>query len=206
MAGTFGWQRPRQAEEACRSNHLTITHRVNLSMTIYKWFRCCEIAGMDRKQCLGKTVEKSAPFENSQRMRQPASEKQPPPFLQKAQKEGHPETSLRIERRPPAATLFPSSPLHGHNPGRRRQQTCLATCERARDRVDVKKDRSVIGDTSTSRISIEESTQFKGGIEIDPTESQTAAGRTCIRFSRQGECDYRVRLRSAVRIAAPKRL
>jgi len=45
----------------------------------------------------------------------------------------------------------------------------------ARDRVDVKKDGSVIGDTSTSRIGIEDSAQFKGRIEIDPTKSQTAA-------------------------------
>jgi len=45
----------------------------------------------------------------------------------------------------------------------------------ARDRVDVKKDGSVIGDTSTSRISIEDSTQFKGRIEIDPSKSQIAA-------------------------------
>src|SRR5260370_41637675 len=78
--------------------------------------------------------------------------------------------------------------------------------ERARDRVDVKKDNSIIGDISTARIGIEDAAQFKGRIEIDPTKSQTAASRMCIRFSRQGECDYHVRLRSAVRIAAPKRL
>ena len=45
----------------------------------------------------------------------------------------------------------------------------------ARDRVDVKKDGSVIGDISTARISIEDGAQFKGRIEIDPTKSQAAA-------------------------------
>lgn len=35
----------RQAEQACRLNHVIITHYVNLSMTIYKCFECCEIAG-----------------------------------------------------------------------------------------------------------------------------------------------------------------
>lgn len=45
----------------------------------------------------------------------------------------------------------------------------------ARDRVDVKKDGSVIGDISTARISIEDGAQFKGRIEIDPAKSQAAA-------------------------------
>ncbi len=45
----------------------------------------------------------------------------------------------------------------------------------SRDRVDVKKDGSVIGDISTARISIEDGAQFKGRIEIDPTKSQAAA-------------------------------
>jgi cytoskeletal protein CcmA (bactofilin family) len=45
----------------------------------------------------------------------------------------------------------------------------------ARDRVDVKKDGSVIGDISTARISIEDGAHFKGRIEIDPTKSQAAA-------------------------------
>ena len=45
----------------------------------------------------------------------------------------------------------------------------------ARDRVDVKKDGSVVGDISTARISIEDGAQFKGRIEIDPTKSQAAA-------------------------------
>ena len=45
----------------------------------------------------------------------------------------------------------------------------------ARDRVDVKKDGSVIGDISTAKISIEDGAQFKGRIEIDPSKSQAAA-------------------------------
>jgi cytoskeletal protein CcmA (bactofilin family) len=45
----------------------------------------------------------------------------------------------------------------------------------ARDRVDVKKDGSVVGDISTARISIEDGAQFKGRIEIDPTKSHNAA-------------------------------
>ena len=45
----------------------------------------------------------------------------------------------------------------------------------SRDRVDVKKDGSVIGDISTARISIEDGAQFKGRIEIDPTKAQAAA-------------------------------
>ena len=46
----------------------------------------------------------------------------------------------------------------------------------ARDRVDIKTDGSVVGDISTSRISIEDGAQFKGRIEIDPGKSQAAAG------------------------------
>ena len=46
---------------------------------------------------------------------------------------------------------------------------------RARDRVDVKTDGSVIGDISTARISIEDGAQFKGRIEIDPTKSPSVS-------------------------------
>ena len=45
----------------------------------------------------------------------------------------------------------------------------------ARDRVDVRKDGSVVGDISTARITIEDGAQFKGRIEIDPSKSQAAA-------------------------------
>ncbi|HTQ62657.1 MAG TPA: polymer-forming cytoskeletal protein [Candidatus Solibacter sp.] len=43
-------------------------------------------------------------------------------------------------------------------------------------RVDIKTDGSVIGDISTSRISIEDGAHFKGRIEIDPAKAQAAAG------------------------------
>jgi cytoskeletal protein CcmA (bactofilin family) len=45
----------------------------------------------------------------------------------------------------------------------------------ASDRVNIKKDGSVIGDISTARISIEDGAHFKGRIEIDPTKSQATA-------------------------------
>src|ERR1700693_3080329 len=40
---------------------------------------------------------------------------------------------------------------------------------RAKDRIEIKKDGSVIGDLTTSRISIEDGAYFKGSIEIDKT-------------------------------------
>jgi cytoskeletal protein CcmA (bactofilin family) len=45
----------------------------------------------------------------------------------------------------------------------------------ARERVDVKKDGSVVGDIATARITIEDGAQFKGRIEIDPSKSSAAA-------------------------------
>jgi cytoskeletal protein CcmA (bactofilin family) len=45
----------------------------------------------------------------------------------------------------------------------------------ASERVDIKTDGSVVGDISTSRISIEDGAHFKGRIEIDPAKSQSAA-------------------------------
>ena len=45
----------------------------------------------------------------------------------------------------------------------------------ARERVDIKKDGSVIGDIATARISIEDGAHFKGRIEIDPTKAQSTA-------------------------------
>ena len=38
---------------------------------------------------------------------------------------------------------------------------------RARDRVEIKKDGSVIGDITTARISVEDGAYFKGRIEIE---------------------------------------
>jgi cytoskeletal protein CcmA (bactofilin family) len=45
----------------------------------------------------------------------------------------------------------------------------------ARNRVDIKRDGSVIGDISTARISIEDGAHFKGRIEIDPAKSPAKA-------------------------------
>jgi cytoskeletal protein CcmA (bactofilin family) len=46
---------------------------------------------------------------------------------------------------------------------------------RAKDRIEIKKDGSVIGDLTTSRISIEDGAYFKGSIEIDKSpEKQNA--------------------------------
>jgi len=44
-----------------------------------------------------------------------------------------------------------------------------------RDRVEIKKDGSVIGDITTARISIEDGAYFKGRIEIDRSKPQAAA-------------------------------
>jgi cytoskeletal protein CcmA (bactofilin family) len=45
---------------------------------------------------------------------------------------------------------------------------------RASDRVDIKKDGSVTGDITTSRISIEDGAYFKGRIEIDRAKGRSA--------------------------------
>jgi len=45
---------------------------------------------------------------------------------------------------------------------------------RARDRIEIKKDGSVVGDLTTARIMIEDGAYFKGSIEIDRgTDAQT---------------------------------
>jgi cytoskeletal protein CcmA (bactofilin family) len=49
---------------------------------------------------------------------------------------------------------------------------------RAKDRIEIKKDGSVVGDLTTSRIMIEDGAYFKGSIEIDKTaekESRSSA-------------------------------
>ncbi len=43
---------------------------------------------------------------------------------------------------------------------------------RARDRIEIKKDGSVIGDLTTARIMIEDGAYFKGSIEIDRTHEK----------------------------------
>ncbi len=49
---------------------------------------------------------------------------------------------------------------------------------RARDRIEIKKDGSVVGDLNTARIMIEDGAYFKGAIEIDrTTEAETDLDR-----------------------------
>jgi len=47
---------------------------------------------------------------------------------------------------------------------------------RARDRIEIKKDGSVVGDLTTARIMIEDGAYFKGSIEIDRAATSEAAG------------------------------
>jgi cytoskeletal protein CcmA (bactofilin family) len=47
---------------------------------------------------------------------------------------------------------------------------------RARDRIEIKKDGSVVGDLTTARIMIEDGAYFKGSIEIDRGEAEASAG------------------------------
>jgi len=47
---------------------------------------------------------------------------------------------------------------------------------RARDRIEIKKDGSVIGDLTTARIMIEDGAYFKGSIEIDRAASSSGTG------------------------------
>src|SRR5277367_5560026 len=53
---------------------------------------------------------------------------------------------------------------------------------RARDRIEIKKDGSVVGDLTTARISIEDGAYFKGSIEIDKTGDE--ADKSSKAFSR----------------------
>jgi cytoskeletal protein CcmA (bactofilin family) len=58
---------------------------------------------------------------------------------------------------------------------------------RARDRIEIKKDGSVVGDLTTARIMIEDGAYFKGSIEIDKSgdageeSSKAASYRTVTR-------------------------
>ncbi len=63
---------------------------------------------------------------------------------------------------------------------------------RARDRIEIKKDGSVVGDLTTARIMIEDGAYFKGSIEIDKTGD---AG--------DGDSKLRIGVRAAAR---PRRL
>lgn len=48
---------------------------------------------------------------------------------------------------------------------------------RARDRVEIKKDGQVVGDITTTRISIEDGAYFKGHIEIERAQSSSQASK-----------------------------
>ena len=53
-----------------------------------------------------------------------------------------------------------------------REVACIGNVKgnlRARDRIEIKKDGSVVGDLTTARIMIEDGAYFKGSIEIDKT-------------------------------------
>jgi cytoskeletal protein CcmA (bactofilin family) len=47
---------------------------------------------------------------------------------------------------------------------------------RARDRIEIKKDGSVVGDLTTARIMIEDGAYFKGSIEIDKAGDSASSG------------------------------
>ena len=51
---------------------------------------------------------------------------------------------------------------------------------RARDRVELKKGGSLVGDVATARIAIEEGGYFKGAIEIDNSRTQVGADLTTL--------------------------
>jgi len=56
---------------------------------------------------------------------------------------------------------------------------------RARDRIEIKKDGSVVGDLTTARIMIEDGAYFKGSIEIDKAgESSESGDKSYTRTSR----------------------
>ena len=65
---------------------------------------------------------------------------------------------------------------------------------RARDRIEIKKDGSVVGDLTTARIMIEDGAYFKGSIEIDKTgdiarEEKPAFARTVSRMASSTSSD-----------------
>src|SRR5258707_11278809 len=54
---------------------------------------------------------------------------------------------------------------------------------RAKDRIEIKKDGSVNGDLTTSRIMIEDGAYFKGSIEIDKTPEKESGSNAFARSS-----------------------
>jgi len=55
---------------------------------------------------------------------------------------------------------------------------------RARDRIEIKKDGSVVGDLTTARIMIEDGAYFKGSIEIDKAGDSGESDKSYTRASR----------------------
>jgi cytoskeletal protein CcmA (bactofilin family) len=55
---------------------------------------------------------------------------------------------------------------------------------RARDRIEIKKDGSVVGDLTTARIMIEDGAYFKGSIEIDKTGDASDSDKPTYRGAR----------------------
>lgn len=55
---------------------------------------------------------------------------------------------------------------------------------RARDRIEIKKDGSVVGDLTTARIMIEDGAYFKGSIEIDKSGDAAGSGSLDKSYSR----------------------
>src|SRR5271169_5762136 len=55
---------------------------------------------------------------------------------------------------------------------------------RARDRIEIKKDGSVVGDLTTARIMIEDGAYFKGSIEIDKTGDAAGEDSSKASFTR----------------------
>ena len=55
---------------------------------------------------------------------------------------------------------------------------------RARDRIEIKKDGSVVGDLTTARIMIEDGAYFKGSIEIDRTATGSQSDTAKSSFTR----------------------
>jgi cytoskeletal protein CcmA (bactofilin family) len=55
---------------------------------------------------------------------------------------------------------------------------------RARDRIEIKKDGSVVGDLTTARIMIEDGAYFKGSIEIDKTGDAADSDKPAYRTAR----------------------
>ena len=58
---------------------------------------------------------------------------------------------------------------------------------RARDRIEIKKDGSVVGDLTTARIMIEDGAYFKGSIEIDRTAAKEEPDLDKPAYTRSGQ-------------------